>query len=505
LALLLAAGCGKTSTSGWQRVGLLPVEDLRAGAPADGEAEGVRVAVWNALQGQAGVHAVMVAHRRDLPELGATRVLEGYFDGARYQFRWGDETLSCQGGLERCAAQVAARVSSDLGAAARPVPNPVALRAIAMGSGFAAAASANPELAAAWLGWSGEVQLAGGPAAALQVLQDAPVDRMAPYDAARIRLKIAELQFDRAAYARQMEALAQAAPGDPDVQEQAAAEAIRRRDAPSALRFYEAALALRPRPQSFNQAAYAAMYAGDKARAERFAEAAMAAAPLAPEFVDTRGDVAYFFRDFSSAARHYERTAELNPAFLNGLELWKAADAARLAGDQSAAASLLTRYIDARKRTGLRNPLLVEAVWAWRSGNQEEAIRKLQTAADSLDRGRALFLLALAALHRKDTASAERFWREMDNTTVESAFLRSLLQGAPLPAGFPFPQEAVTALRHYLRGDMAAARDSYAAARLKFDLLSEGHWCTLAARIEGREPEGTLPASPDDWLTIVLR
>jgi tetratricopeptide (TPR) repeat protein len=505
LPLLLIGGCGRPSVSGWQRVVLLPVEDLRAEAAADGEAEGIRVAVWNALQGQSQVQAVMAAHRRDLPELGAGRVLEGYFDGARYRLRWGDEALTCDGGLERCAAEISSRITGSLGVQGRPVPKAVTLRAIATGRGFAAAASTNPELAAAWLGWAGEVQLTGGPGAALQVLSSVPVDRMTPYDAARIRVKRAELQMDRAGYARELDGLAKAAPGDPDIQEQAAAEAIRRRDAPSALRFYEASLALRPRVPAFNQAAYAAIYAGEKAKAERMAEAAIAAMPLAPEFVDTRGDVAYFFRDYAGAAKYYARAAELNAAFLNGLALWKAADATRLAGDMAGAEALLARYIEARKRTGLRNPLLLEAVWAWRCGKQEEAVQKLQTAAESMDRGRALFLLALVALHQKDFASAERFWREMDSTTIESAFLRSLLQGAPLPGGFPFPQEAVTALRLYLRGDLAGARESYAAAREKFDLLGEGQWRTLSARVEGREPSGTLPPSPDDWLSIVLR
>ena len=39
----------------------------------------------------------------------------------------------------------------------------------------------------------------------------------------------------------------------------------------------------------------------------------------------------------------------------------------------------------------------------------------------------------------------------------------------------------------------------------KLDPFSEGQWRKLEAALDGRKPQGLLPASPDDWLAVLLR
>jgi hypothetical protein len=67
------------------------------------------------------------------------------------------------------------------------------------------------------------------------------------------------------------------------------------------------------------------------------------------------------------------------------------------------------------------------------------------------------------------------------------------------------PAEALRVLHLYIRGDEAGASAALAAARVKIDATQDGPWRMLAARLEKKKPAGILPASPDDWMSILLR
>jgi hypothetical protein len=273
----------------------------------------------------------------------------------------------------------------------------------------------------------------------------------------------------------------------------------------NAAEIYDRLIGLAPDPRFFNQAAYLAAFMGDRAKAERYAGSAQNSAPTDPAYLDTRGEVAYFFSDFGPASRYFEQAASVNVTFMNGLELWKAADAARSSGDQARASVLLRRYLEFRTKNGSPNTLILEAVWEWRGNSDESAINKLRAASDSSERGKALFLLALMALNKRDFAAAESYRRQLDANAIETAFLASVMDGSALPPGIPFPAEAIAALHHYLRGRNKAAIDLYAVAKTKMDPFAEGQWRKFEASLNGRKPTGLLPASPDDWLAVLLR
>ena len=122
-----------------------------------------------------------------------------------------------------------------------------------------------------------------------------------------------------------------------------------------------------------------------------------------------------------------------------------------------------------------------------------------------MERGKALFLQALIALNHRDFAAAKTLRLQMEPNSIESGFVRSLMDGSAPPPGLPFPNEAVSALHHFITGDKKAASEALAIAKKQLDPLSEGHWRKLEATLEGRKPVGLLPPSPDDWLAVLLR
>ncbi|MBI2684983.1 MAG: hypothetical protein HYX27_01610 [Acidobacteria bacterium] len=512
LALLLGGCARQQQPAAFQRVALLPIENLAADPALAVDAAAMRLAIWEALQTQPSFFATLAGHRRDLPELRAAFVVDGYVAAGRFQLRLNDEPVSCAGTLADCVGRVSTEIAKKLGVTARPIPSAETLRQVgksSIGDGGAAAleqaATADPLFATVWLAWAGQRQALGGPAAAVGVLARAPLAAMPPYEAARVRARVAELKQDRQGFARAVMELARLSPGDAEVQDRAAQEATFIRDYAAAAEIYDRILTVSQTAPVLNQAAYTAALQGDRAKAEKYADGAMKAGENDPQYVDTRGEIAYFFGDYANAAKYFDQAAALNVTFLGGLELWKAADAARLAGNKTAAGAFFQRYLDFRTKAGVRNTLLLQAIWEWRGDEQEEALQKLQTAANSMERGKALFLLGLAALNKRDFAAAERFQREIDRSAIEGAFLRSLIAGLPPPPGVPVPPEAMAALHLYLRGDMAGATKSFAAAREKLDPRTEGQWRKFEALLRGQKADRLMPVSPDDWLAVLLR
>ena len=84
-----------------------------------------------------------------------------------------------------------------------------------------------------------------------------------------------------------------------------------------AAQLYDQLIAAVPDPRFLNQAAYLAAFMGDRAKAERFAGSAPAPAPNDPTYGDTRGEIAYFFGDFTAASQYFEQNANRNIAYLN--------------------------------------------------------------------------------------------------------------------------------------------------------------------------------------------
>ncbi|MFN0102244.1 MAG: hypothetical protein ACKV2U_09150 [Bryobacteraceae bacterium] len=510
--MLILAGCAREQTPPFRRLAVLPIENLATDPLGSIDAVAIQLAIWDSLQAQPALYAVMAGHRRDLPELQAAYVVDGYVADGRFQLRVNDKPVICAGSLADCASRLVADIAGHASVTPRAIPKADSLRLLVRAAfqgertdTLETAVAADPAFSALWIGWAGQAQAQGGAPAALAVLNRAPVSAMPAYDAAKVRLRLADLRQDRKARAEALVALARLSPADIELQEQAARESTLARDLVTAAEIYDRMIVLSPHPPFLNQAAYLAAFMGDRAKAERHAAMAQSGAPNDPRYMDTRGEIAYFFADFASASRYFEQAANLNITFLAGQDLWKAADAARMAGDKTRAAAMLTRYLDFQTKSGMRNTLLLQAVWDWRGDAPDSAMEKLRIAADSMDRGKALFLETLIALNRRDMTAAQRVRQQMDPSSIEAAFLRSVMDGTAPPPGLPFPPEAVSALHHFLRGENKAALDALAIAKTKMDPLADGQWRKLEATLSGGKMEGSLPASPDDWLAVLLR
>jgi len=504
IPLLLAmalAGCARNEGPKIRRLVLAPIENLRGDDAGAADAAAMQLAVWDALQGQPSLHAVMAQHRRELAGMPGAAVLEGYVDRTGFRLTLNGEPVGCAGALDVCAGQVEGEVAGRLRARPRRVLQAETLRCLA-GAGkaeecLARAVKVDGRSALVWLRMSGVSTGA--------VLAQADVKAMDPYDRARVELAAAEWRRDRVGAARAMVNLAGASPADVDLQTRAAQAALSVGDCADGLALYEALLARAPEPGTQSRAAFAAALAGDRAKAERLAELACAGAQNDAEMWDSRGEIAYFYRDFSAASRYFEDAANRNVARMGGLSLWKAALAARRAGERERGEAFFRRYLELRAQGGQRNALLLQAVWAWMGEDAEEAAAKLGEAAQSSERGKALFFRALMALHDRDFGLAGQLRRELDGASIEAALLGSLLEDLPPPPGLPFPAEAVAALRLYLRGDVAGAKARWEESRAKMNPGTSGQWRRLDGLLNGEREIAAGTASPDDWLAVLLR
>jgi hypothetical protein len=510
--LLLLANCGQEKAPLLRRLVVLPIENLDPAQAFDADAAGLQWAIADAFQGQPSLHAVSAGHRREQAALAPVLVVSGYLTSGMVRLHLNGDLLQCTGPAGDCARPLIAEIGAKIGLTPRSTPKPETLRRIGgtltTGEPVEAlerTAAADPQFAAVWLAWAARVQTQEGPAKAAAVLQRAPSSEMAPYDAALLRLRLAELQQDRKAGVAALQSLARLAPMNLELQERAARESTASRDLGAALSLYEGMHAILRQPEPLNQAAYLAAFIGDRAKAERYGAMAEQAAPDEARYLDTRGEIAYYFGDYAAAAGHFERAAIKKETALGGLDWWKAAAAARQAGDSKRAEAFLARYIEFRVKAGARNSLLIQAVWDWHGDSPDSAIEKLRQATDSLDRGKALFLLSLVALNRKDIPAAQRWRAQMDPASIEAAFLRAILDGVPPPPGLPFPPEAVAALRFSVMGDTRAALEALEQAKPRLDPLADGQWRKLEAILAGKKPDGVLPPSPDDWLAVLLR
>ena len=266
--LVLLAGCSRQEAPAFRRVALPPLENLTGDDAGAVEAQALRLAIWDGLQGQPRIFVSMAGHRRELAELGPAMVVDGYVAKNRFHLRLNDQVVACEGPLEVCLGRLTGAVGTTLAAEKRTAPKAATVRAVAKGDELGPVLKADPLFGSGWQAWAAQAQRQGGVTAALAVLEKAPMAQMTPYDAARIRVVLAELRKDKKAHAAAMLALAELSPADSDLQEKAAQEALVVRNYAGAMGLFDRLAGLTRHPRFSNQRAYAAVYAGDRAKAE---------------------------------------------------------------------------------------------------------------------------------------------------------------------------------------------------------------------------------------------
>ena len=119
---------------------------------------------------------------------------------------------------------------------------------------------------------------------------------------------------------------------------------------------------------------YAAAYSGDLPTAIRVLRGYEQLRPNEPNPLDSLGDVHFALGHFGEAEQFYLAAHAKAPAFLNGGEVLKAAQARLMTGDVPGATALFNRYLAARQAAHDPNAPYQAAAWSWQTGARRAAI-----------------------------------------------------------------------------------------------------------------------------------
>lgn len=217
---------------------------------------------------------------------------------------------------------------------------------------------------------------------ALEVLSRALARGIPEVERARIQLEAANLQDDSAARERALATLVKLDPADLDAWRSLAESAMTRHQYRESATAWQKLLAALPDDVgAWNQLGYAAAYAGDPATAVSALRRYQALRPADVNPIDSLGDVHLLAGHLREAEAFYLEASRKDSAFLNGIDLFKAAVARLMTGDVAGAGALARQYFDAR--TAARDPLVPyrQAEWAWLSGRRKDACRQLEQFA----------------------------------------------------------------------------------------------------------------------------
>jgi tetratricopeptide (TPR) repeat protein len=263
-------------------------------------------------------------------------------------------------------------------------------------------------------------------------LQAAAARGNAIQDTVRLRLEIlaATLRGDGEAAEHAAQMLARATPLDPTAWKLVGDTAAGRRQYQQTAGAYRRALAIEPSDAPlWNQLGYFAAYAGDNEGAVNALKQYQALRPADPNPLDSLGDVHLLAGRLKEAEGYYRAAHQQNPAFLNGLDLYKAAMARLMTGDVTGADEILGD----KART---------AEWLWISGRREQAIAALDAEAARQPqqdlRARSYSLLAVWSALSEDRAASARYAAQAAAlATPATAGTVALARLAVMPAAAP--------------------------------------------------------------------
>lgn len=491
LALTLAlAGCGKTGPR-WERVAVLPLENLSGEPALDWAARGVAEALCLNQAGAAESHVFLVESLRTAPEVRATHMLHGYLwrRGERLHARVVLEDAASGRMTKRVSASgeavvpLALALAAGLGWPARGfgASRDEALRAYVQGlsapraldaaEALRGATQLDPDFGAAYLAWARRLAAERDSAGARQVIARARErgERVPALERARLAALDAALGGDRAAEHRAWLALAQATPAEAGVFERLGELEISLCRYPDAVKSYEQAVARDPgQALLYNQLGYARSYARDFAGAVASLGRYRELRPEEANPLDSLGDVHYHVGRFAEAERFYLEAWRKHPGFLAGGEPYKVAWARLMQGNRGGADEQFEKYLEARRAGGDPQLEWRRAQWEYLTGRQTEAGARLERWSGPT----AWAQLAVWSLAEGDRTGAGRF-------------------AARIPSSAPMAR-----LIQFLVGDATSAEEWAARAQRAFPGESDGivrRTATAYALLLARQFAAALP------------
>ena len=358
---------------------------------------------------------------------------------------------------------------------------------------FTHAAAADPDFGHAYvLALNAAVALRDR-AAVDQIVQQARLHqaRFPALDRAEWQLDEAGLRGDFPAQLAARRELAHLDPADPNRHRALAETLMSQRDYDAAIVEFRRALSIRPEDvQSLNLMGYAAAYSGDLPTATRVLRGYEQLRPREPNPLDSLGDVHFILGHFTEAEQFYLAAQAKAPAFLNGGEVLKAAQARLMTGDVAGATSLFNRYLATRQAAHDPYAAFHAATWSWHIGARREALAALERiAADAPPRDVACRADALAAIWLLNLgnrpAAAEHARKAVAELVPADAPMVALVAYLSQPDTTPLP--AQSPLKDYARA---------------YALLLAGQFQPAIGPLQQLYRVPT--AEPDDGLSVLL-
>jgi tetratricopeptide (TPR) repeat protein len=413
--LLCAAACSKKAPPGIDRLAILPVENL-SGKPAfDGTARLVQtvlvsqisgspelyVFATDGLGGAYGGRARRAVHAYITERQGVLRLAAAVEDLATHRMVVPREA---SGPWER-QLEIVDALARQLAPQVRPfdTQNAVAWRSYSEGirkkdaelldgaiQADANFGTAYVALAQTLLSKGDREGAAGAVRRGLERKQE-----IAPAERAQLQLMDSMLRQDVRARAEASAALARAVPADPTAATGAAEAAMLARDFRGAVEWYGRTLKLDPEnAELWNQLGYADAYAGNLEGARSALLEYGKRSANNPNGFDSLGEVHYAAGDFANAEKYFLEAARMNPGFLNGAPLWKAAHARLMMGDVAGADGIAKKYFELLRKGP--DPLVnfQETYWDYVAGRRAQALnRPIESTPGLIHAQRAVWLL----------------------------------------------------------------------------------------------------------------
>jgi tetratricopeptide (TPR) repeat protein len=313
---------------------------------------------------------------------------------------------------------------------------------------FERAVGLDADFGAGWLAWVRSLAQSGKSEEALAVADRALARKTlrSEWSRAQLRVLIATIRKDIPGRAAALTELAKLAPADTSALATAAEAQNLARNFQAAADFYRKAIAADPsNANAMNLLGYAEGYAGNLEAARKILEGYGKHPESRVNSHDSLGEVYFMNGRFHDAEREFLEVTALDPNFLGGASLVKAAYAHWLAGDLGGADAMFRKF--AAMVAAKNVPLAVwrEATWLYATGRPDQALAMLSKApADERIRRQLSVWRNAAAL----PAGLETL-RDLYNATPPAldGMQRTLYASALIEAGRP--AEARTILKRW--------------------------------------------------------
>lgn len=429
---LLLAGC-RGSEVRFQRIAILPFENLTGDASLDWMSRGFSELVNLHIIGSATVQPIQAASLRETAGLGATQILHGYFsqigESLRVEAALEDVTgrrmvrsASAMGPRAQGIAPLASAVAIEVAGSARPLGalNEAGLKAWVEGLSSTDPAAARealqravasaPDFGAAYVTWAQWLLGRDDRAGAQRVIRAAGQRQLPEIERARLSYIESLLDRGRTEQYQALLALSRVTSADPEVFRDLAQMDLAAHRYPAAVDGYQKAVTRAPESVLlWNELGYARSYTRDLPGAIEALRRYQQLRPQEANPLDSLGDAHFYLGRFLEAEKFYLEGYSKQPGFLGGGELFKAAWARLMSGDRQAAETSWQKYLEFRRSAG--DPLVEyrQAEWEFLTGRRKAAIARLERVAEGPAASLARSQLSIWSLVSGDLERARQY------------------------------------------------------------------------------------------------